>query len=126
MEGSWTPTQSTLNFYTSDGGFGYGWMPAGAEPGGGLVIAKAGDCYSVTLVSVDGKRFTADDATRQGALLRVEWGGVQFFISQSSPDRLQLMPGQFGKPDRTGAVDLRPGAPGIAQAGSQSPAPMAP
>ena len=97
---------------------GYEWDPRAAKPAGGLIVAKNGGRYAVTLVSADGRRYQADKAVMQGALLRAEAGSR---VSQTSPNRLEWLVDVDGKPVMGPPIALLPGAPVAASTGSGTP-----
>ena len=107
--GTWVPTSGTLRFPHRQGEGGLAWAPS-ANPGGGLVITKAGDSYAATLVSDDGSRVQGK-AVVQGKDLLVSYGIARYFLLPDPADKMLLLltVDEGGSPAPSVAATMQPG-----------------
>ena len=109
MSGSWVPSQGSVDWL---GGDGYDLGQVASRPGG-LVIAKEGGGYKVTLVSSDGSRYPTS-TKMEGARLGIYLGGEGaplFFLTQTASDTLSMQTNGNNPPNLEHVMDFKQGAP---------------
>jgi hypothetical protein len=123
MEGAWTTERGRLEISESQSSWGIDAYAESDSPAGGVIVVDDGGSYSVTLVGADGHRYPASQASMQGSLLRFEIrGGGSYYLSQTQPNRLDLLFGDGdGRPDKGFSISLVPGEPVAAPTATDAP-----